>query len=317
MEEPLVSVVIATHNRKEDLRQAVESVLNQDYSKIEIIVVSSSNDGTEDLFREGGCFKDLVRFLPTSERYGVSGSRNMGYEEAEGKYIINLDDDAVLQSSKTVSRVVEEFENDEELGIIAFRSEDYETGRLLYFDFPDLANQKNPVERFSASFFTGVGNAFRKDLLEEVGNLPEDFYYGFEEFDFSFRVLDRGYGIRYIPELVVRHKVSQEGRINESEVKAQKFKNRVKVAIRNLPKRYVACTFAFWLPVFLIQSRDFRGVLNSLTDVLRDFREEERRVISKDTIREIKSNSGPLWFWIFGLPSDGVLSFIIGNSGRS
>ncbi|MCG6908815.1 MAG: glycosyltransferase [Deltaproteobacteria bacterium] len=88
-DEPLVSVIIPTYNRGWILREAVESVLAQDYGALELIVV---NDGSTD---------DTAVILETYEgivvvhqaRRGVSAARNRGVERARGQLIAFLDSD--------------------------------------------------------------------------------------------------------------------------------------------------------------------------------------------------------------------------------
>jgi len=91
----LVSVIICTYSmaRIKDLLDAVESLYNQTYEPIEIIVVVDHNPGLfEKLKRILG---DKVRLFHNQEVRGLSGSRNFGIERAMGDFIAFLDDDAV------------------------------------------------------------------------------------------------------------------------------------------------------------------------------------------------------------------------------
>ncbi|OPX92407.1 MAG: Hyaluronan synthase [Pelotomaculum sp. PtaB.Bin104] len=93
MEKGLVSVVIPTYNRAGLIERAVDSVLNQDYRQIEVIVVDDgSRDDTPE--RVGKRYKqdERVRFfrIPNS---GVCGARNRGLKEVRGEYIAMLDSD--------------------------------------------------------------------------------------------------------------------------------------------------------------------------------------------------------------------------------
>jgi len=88
----LVSVIIPTRNRSSLAKGAVDNVLKQTYSDIEIIVVEDgSKSGIEDYL------KDLndkrVRYYAHERRKGLSASRNSGTRIANGKYIAFMDDD--------------------------------------------------------------------------------------------------------------------------------------------------------------------------------------------------------------------------------
>lgn len=88
---PLFSVIIPTKNRKELLRNAIESVLNQSYESFEIIIVDDhSTDGSVELIRS--LDDNRIRCL-TNKGIERSAARNTGIEEASGNYICFLDDD--------------------------------------------------------------------------------------------------------------------------------------------------------------------------------------------------------------------------------
>ena len=85
-----ISVIIPTYNRRNTLPRAVESVLNQIYKPIEIIVVDDgSTDGTKEMFSE---MYPLVRYIYQANS-GVSSARNTGINSASGDWIALLDSD--------------------------------------------------------------------------------------------------------------------------------------------------------------------------------------------------------------------------------
>ncbi len=88
---PFVSVIIPTYNRKEFLREAVQSVLEQTFQDLELIVVDDgSTDGTwEMLERE---FGGRIRYI-YQENQGPSAARNRGVEASCGEWIAFLDSD--------------------------------------------------------------------------------------------------------------------------------------------------------------------------------------------------------------------------------
>jgi GT2 family glycosyltransferase/SAM-dependent methyltransferase len=90
--QPLVSVIVPTHNRPDMLAVALESLTTQTLKDIEVIVV---NDAGRDVASVVERFSDrlAIRYLnlPTNRR--LAGARNAGLEAARGKYIAYLDDD--------------------------------------------------------------------------------------------------------------------------------------------------------------------------------------------------------------------------------
>ena len=86
-----VSVIIPTRNRKHFLRRALDSILQQSYSDIEIIVVDDgSTDGTDALIAEYG---ERIRYFYLKENRGPSAARNFAFKHCSHPYIAFLDSD--------------------------------------------------------------------------------------------------------------------------------------------------------------------------------------------------------------------------------
>ncbi len=105
--ENLVSTIIPVYNRRELLLQSVESVVNQTYRPIEIIVV---DDGSDELYQEfyaelESGFDDLI--LLRQNNTGPGGARELGRQHARGEFIQYLDSDDVLLPEKFEVQVKE------------------------------------------------------------------------------------------------------------------------------------------------------------------------------------------------------------------
>jgi glycosyltransferase involved in cell wall biosynthesis len=95
---PKVSVVIPTYNRADKVRKAINSVLVQTLTDVEIIVVDDgSSDDTGRLLSEA--FGDRIRYFAQTNR-GASVARNKGIEQARGKWIAFLDSDDFWEKDK-------------------------------------------------------------------------------------------------------------------------------------------------------------------------------------------------------------------------
>lgn len=301
---PLVSFVIATYNRPDDLADAVASILAQEYRPIEVQVVSNSTDDTAELFAEGGRFdSDLVEYHEFSGRMGVPQARNVGYDLASGDILVTLDDDAVLANTDATDEMVRLFRDHDDVGILAFQCRNYFTGTVNYDETPDPPSlDATPLETYRATNFVGVGNAIRREVLDAVGSFPEAFVYGFEEMDLSLRSHDAGYDILYTPTIVVRHKKAPEGRRTDTETLERLVENRIRIAIRNLPLRYVLCTTVLWsvyggitLQSVSALARILRRLLGDRSSLL-----SSRSVVTGDTIALIKSRQTMLFWWWYG-----------------
>lgn len=90
----LVTVYIPTCNRLHLLKRAADSVLNQSYKNIELIIVDdNSSDGTKDYLAELVKKDHRVTYIINALNMGASASRNSAIEAASGEFITGLDDD--------------------------------------------------------------------------------------------------------------------------------------------------------------------------------------------------------------------------------
>lgn len=95
MNTPIVSIIVATYNRKHLIERCLQSLLTQTYSALDIIVVDDgSTDGTETLF--GETHDSRIRYIRFEDNGGASRARNRGITEARGEYILVWDSDDVL-----------------------------------------------------------------------------------------------------------------------------------------------------------------------------------------------------------------------------
>lgn len=98
----LVSIIIPCHNSEEFIVETLETVLNQIYTKYEIILVDDGSiDGTVDIIKSYG---NKVRAILSDHR-GASAARNKGTELANGEFIQYLDSDDLLTSDALEKRV--------------------------------------------------------------------------------------------------------------------------------------------------------------------------------------------------------------------
>lgn len=93
----MISVIIPTYNRADMVCEAVDSVLAQDYSPFELIVVDDGS--TDDTPKRLAAYGDKIRVLAQDNR-GVSAARNAGIRMAQGRYLAFLDSDDLWEKQK-------------------------------------------------------------------------------------------------------------------------------------------------------------------------------------------------------------------------
>jgi len=186
-----VSVVIATHNRREVLDRSLECLFGQDYPKdqYEIIVVDDgSNDGTQKMVEGKNPFCSL-KYLKHKERKGQSRAKNLGIDHAQGEMIIFVDDDVFCppQFIREHVRYHRKYDNiivdgpAINTGTIDNSFNDKKKRFLAFLDF------------FGASFLT-CNTSCKKDSLAKAGGFDEEFgkRFGWQDRELGFRLWKMG-----------------------------------------------------------------------------------------------------------------------------
>ena len=102
MNKPLVSVIIPTYGRSDLIKRSIESVLNQTYSNIELIVVDDNGEGTPDQLLTKEQIKEYssINYIVHKNNQNGAIARNTGIEASKGDYICFLDDDDYFMPEK-------------------------------------------------------------------------------------------------------------------------------------------------------------------------------------------------------------------------
>jgi GT2 family glycosyltransferase len=240
-EPTLGAVVITMGNRPEELRALLDSVATQEGPPVEIAVVGNGAPLPE--LPEG------VRTVELPENLGIPGGRNVGIEAfgpggREVDLLLFLDDDGLLAHKDTAQLCREAFAADRELGIISFRIADPDTGETQRRHVPRL-RASDPLRPSRVTTFLGGANAVRTAVLQQVGGLPETFFYAHEETDLAWRAQDAGWAIDYRPDMVLHHPTTLPSR--HAVYHRMVARNRVWLARRNLPAPLVPVYLGVWL----------------------------------------------------------------------
>jgi glycosyltransferase involved in cell wall biosynthesis len=182
-----VSVVIPTYNRSKMIQRAVQSVLAQSYTDLEVLVIDDgSTDDTADIVKECARNDWRIHLIQHSERKGAQAARNTGIRAARGQWIAFLDsDDEWLPESLEVRLRLAK-----ERGLQVVHSDCYVlragSAQPELFGLPALQGQvyKELLERPASSF---PGLLVSKQALARIGPLDETIV-SFQEWDTVIRL---------------------------------------------------------------------------------------------------------------------------------
>lgn len=253
----LVSVLILNWNRGQETCRAIESVLKQSYSEIELIVVDNgSTDGSIDLIKSKFPFVFIVNL---GENYGCPGGRNRGIKYCNGKYIFFCDNDGVLHSN-AIENAVKLFSQCKDCVVLTGSVRDFVSEEEIDTDFliSDLFG-------YEVSLFQGGISMHLKSIYSTVGFYPDDYIYGGEESFLSLKILNIGKKIFKSNQIVLWHKKSLNARNLKKEA-IQKWNNELINAYQLFPIEYFiifVIYFVFRYPIYAFQHGFFLEFVNS------------------------------------------------------
>lgn len=201
--QPLVSIIIVTWNRKNDILDALDDIKRQTYPHLEVIIVDNgSTDGTIQEVKR--LYKDY-KLICLPSNVGCEEGFNVGIVNSTGSILIYLDSDAFFEDNG-ISKIVDKFNKDSSLGII--------DPRIYNFFSKSIQNEpKNwpPQDRI----FTGCAVGIRREVIDNTGLRPKNYFIYGSEIDISMRALDYGYKIEHSSDILAYHKESPTKRLSK------------------------------------------------------------------------------------------------------
>jgi len=302
-----LSFVIITYNRPADTLELLQNIstLNDAAELLQDVIVvnnASTSDYAEVKKYATQTTHLPFQFIEAPTNLGVTKGRNFALQFAKGEIIIFLDDDAVLGNKDALQNIVRSFAKPGIYGrstaIVSFKVVYYETGDMQVNGLPHkhYSDYKDKQEFFTY-YFAGGAHAIKRSVLEEVGKLPEEFFYGMEEYDLSYRILEKGYCIKYDASIIMRHKESPLGRKPKADKLRMMWVNKAKVAYRYLPSLYFASTAIMWSFQFLKETNfNIKGYIEGWKQIFQIPRQEKRTPLSTATIQYLEKVKARLWY---------------------
>ncbi|MCH5342483.1 MAG: glycosyltransferase family 2 protein [Acetatifactor sp.] len=166
----LISVIIPAYNVRDYLKQCVESVCNQTYKNLEIIIIDDgSNDGTEQLC---DTFVDSRIKVIHQENRGLSGARNAGLDVANGEFISFIDSDDFIRDTMLQELHEVLIQNEADFSACAVECMRCDTGASAFSGDSGVVTVLNYVESIdflcNKYWFNVWNKLYRHDIISEL-----------------------------------------------------------------------------------------------------------------------------------------------------
>ena len=237
----LVSVIIPTRDRREELLACLRS-LESAKGDFEVIVVDDgSGDRTADAVRAGFPEAQVIR---SSESFGPGPARDLGIAAARGEYVLFLDSDVELPDEGVIERMAGMLARNAEIGQIGGQMADAGAavfGRRVTRDGgsrPAVEERDAPDGFTECDFLPTCNCMVRRSAVTEAGGFDPYYGFGAEDKDLGVRIGRRGLRNGFGGRFSVIHKCSGSGR-NPDETYRYHL-TRIRFVLKNLPLRNLA-----------------------------------------------------------------------------
>ncbi|HPZ08938.1 MAG TPA: glycosyltransferase [Candidatus Eremiobacteraeota bacterium] len=215
-----ISIIILSYNSLEETtKPCLQSIYKvKTLIPFEVIVVDNfSTDGTRDYLLSVCNKYNNFRYILNDKNYGFSGGNNIGIRAAEGDYYILLNSDTIV-TDYWLDKIDRFFEVHSEVGMAGPVSNSVGNEQCIYVKGKTEEEiMKEGIlwaEKYSDHFFytSMIGFfcvAIRKEVIDSVGFLDESYGLGmFEDDDYCFRVIEKGYKLACLEDVFIYHKGS-------------------------------------------------------------------------------------------------------------
>jgi GT2 family glycosyltransferase len=259
---PSLSVIILNHNGAPLLEDCLGSLRSQTYRDFEIIFVDNGSSDESVARAQALCPECKIITLP--QNTGFAKGNNIGIQAAAGRYIVLLNNDTKADAH-FLEELVRAAESGEKIGMVAPkilnffepRRIDSVGGLLLCADGIGRGRGRGEIDRgqydgLRAGLLpSGCAALYKKEMLDETGLLPEEFFAYCEDADLGLRGRWAGWSTAAAPRAVVFHKYSATGGHYSAFKMRLVERNHYFLALRNFPlwllMRLPFCTLYRWL----------------------------------------------------------------------
>ncbi|VVB80600.1 Glycosyltransferase AglI [uncultured archaeon] len=211
----LVSLIIINYNGGRVTLECIESILKQDYKKIEIIV--SDNGSKDDSIQQIKKRFPKVLILELGENKGYAGGINEGLKRSSGEYIIVMNNDLILRKN-TITEIIKRKEEADIFGVknyyVSRPDTLWATGvklNRLIMKAKLVGTMEKDVGQYDKTNFEHLVGSFlfiKRKVFDKIGGFDEDIFCYYEETEFQERARRNGFRILFVPKATLLHHVA-------------------------------------------------------------------------------------------------------------
>ena len=218
-----VYIILLNWNGKEDTLECIESLKKIDYEDYKIIVVDNGSE--DDSVLEIRKQYPEIKIIENKKNLGFAGGNNVGIRyalENGADYVLLINNDTTVEKD-FLRELVKVGELNKSNGLLGPKTNYHSEQNRIWFAGGKVNWLKNKGTHLGldeidsrqydeikkVDYLTGCCLLIKKEVIEKIGILAEDYFLYYEDTDFSLRAKNVGYDCVYVPKAKIYHKVSR------------------------------------------------------------------------------------------------------------
>jgi glycosyltransferase involved in cell wall biosynthesis len=237
---PLISIITPSYNQGHFLEETIRSVLDQDYPRIEYIIVDgASKDNSVELIQK---YANRLAWWVSEKDKGHADALNKGFSHANGEIIAWLNSDDTYASARVVSEAMEFLRANPQVGMVYADANLTDNSSQVIGAFP--ARQTSYAAMLRGSVHIPQATTFfRKSLFDQVGPLSLSLFFSFD-YDLWVK-LAKVSEIVYLPRLWANFRLHDSGKsvLNDDRC----YPDMIRVVERETGKKFSSLHLRYWV----------------------------------------------------------------------
>jgi GT2 family glycosyltransferase len=211
-----VSIVTVNYNQTDATCEMLESLVACGYPNLELFVVDNASSGHPEIIKEK--FPSVI-FIQSKVNLGFAGGNNLALRQATGDYIYLVNNDTIIPHGN-IECLAQALDSDSSIGVVCPKIKLHSSPQTIQFaGYTDMTTftfrnrcigygeqdcgQYNRT--CDSAFAHGAAMMIKRETLDRVGLMNEEYFLYYEETDWSLRIRKEGYRIVYLPDTYILH----------------------------------------------------------------------------------------------------------------
>lgn len=218
-----VYIITLNWNNEEDTIECIRSLEKISYKNYKIIVVDNGSE-EESVLKIKKQYSEIC-IINNKKNLGFAGGNNIGIKYAinsEADYVLLINNDTTVEEN-FLSELIDVGESDKKIGVLGSKICYYNEPKIIWSAGGNVNWLKNKGVHIGlnkidkgqydkikeADYLTGCCLLIKREVIEKIGALSEDYFLYYEDTDFALRAKSAGYKSVYVPSAKIYHKVSR------------------------------------------------------------------------------------------------------------